>query len=225
MGVGAFVQGAVGFGSALVAAPLLWLLNPLFVPAPVIMAACLLTLLVMLREPKNIELRTVGWAALGRVPGTALGVWTLRALPAPLVGQCFAALVLLAVGLLVFEKGPERSRGNMFAAGLVAGVMGTVTSVGGPPIALMFRDATGPVLRSTLSAYFLLSTAMSLSGLWLAGLLSERELTAFVVLVPGTCVGVAASRLAHGYLDRGRTRAALLGVSALGALSVWVRAL
>ena len=50
MGAGACLQGAVGFGSNLIASPLLILLDDSFVPAPVVIGSTVLNILVMRRE-------------------------------------------------------------------------------------------------------------------------------------------------------------------------------
>lgn len=223
MGVGALVQSGVGFGSALIAAPLLALLDPGFVPAPVILAACTLTLLITYRERADVNMRAVSWAVAGRLPGTALGIWALAALSRSHLAILFATLVLAAVAMLALGRAPRRTRATLFAAGLTAGVMGTVTSIGGPPVALMFHDARGPELRGTLGGYFLLSTVMSLTGLSLAGLLGTRELAAFLVLLPGTVLGFLLSARLRAYLDTGYTRPAVLTLATLAALGVLLR--
>ena len=43
MALGALVQASVGFGCAVIAAPILLLLHPVFVPGPIILAASLLS--------------------------------------------------------------------------------------------------------------------------------------------------------------------------------------
>lgn len=223
MALGALVQGAVGFGSALIAAPLLALLDPAFVPGPIILAALSLTLLVVRREYQSLNLRAVGWAVAGRVPGTGLGVLALATLPSALLSRAFAVLVLLAVAMLALGRAPRRTPVSLFGAGLVAGVMGTVTSVGGPPVALMFHDARGPELRGTLGGYFIVSTLLSIAGLALAGLLGPAELLRYGVLLPGVLLGFAASNRARRWLDQGYTRPAVLTLAALAAAGVLLR--
>ncbi|MDD9944485.1 MAG: TSUP family transporter [Myxococcales bacterium] len=220
IGAGALVQGSVGFGSALIAAPLLALIDPRFVPAPVIMASFTVTVLIALREHRRLNLRDVGWVVVGRIPGTILGVGALLFLAPRPLGLLFALLVIVAVVLLAFGRAPPRNRLTLLAAGLVSGVMGTVTSVGGPPVALMFHDAAGPTLRGTLSGYFLLSALISLGGLLLAGLMGVDDVVAYLVLVPGVVVGFALSHRTRAYLDRGYTRVAVLALSAVAAVGV-----
>ncbi|CAN5726702.1 hypothetical protein BH24ACT3_BH24ACT3_08500 [soil metagenome] len=81
--LGATVQGTVGFGANLVAVPLLTLIDPGFVPGPVIVAALVLNVLVGVRERDAVELHQVGWAVAGLVPGTAAGAAAVTLLPEP----------------------------------------------------------------------------------------------------------------------------------------------
>ena len=53
---------------------MLALLDPTLVPAVVLGLSVPLTCLVVWRERKALDLRRVGWAVFGRVPGTVVGV-------------------------------------------------------------------------------------------------------------------------------------------------------
>ena len=78
---GALVQGAVGFGMALVAAPLLVLIRPELVPGPLLVNGLALTLLVARRERDAIDLLGVRWGLVGRLPGIAVGAFALALIP------------------------------------------------------------------------------------------------------------------------------------------------
>lgn len=223
MALAALVQGAVGFGSALVAAPLLALLDPRFVPVPIILANFVLTLLVVAREHQALNLRAVGWAVTGRLPGTWLGLLALTGFSATQLPRFFAALVLGAVLLLLLGRAPPRNPLSLFVAGTTAGLMGTVTSIGGPPIALMFHDVRGAELRGTLGGYFVASTLMSIAGFGLTGLLGIEELIRAALLLPGLLVGFYASNRGRRFLDQGYTRPAVLTLATLAAVGVLVR--
>ena len=71
VGAGAILQGAVGFGFAVVAAPLLLLIDARLVPGPLVFAALVLVVLMALRDRRGTDLAGVGWILLGRLPGTA----------------------------------------------------------------------------------------------------------------------------------------------------------
>ena len=68
--IGATLQGSVGLGLAVVAAPILLLLNPLWVPGPMLLAAMLLVVLIAHRDRAHIIRSDVALATTGRLLGT-----------------------------------------------------------------------------------------------------------------------------------------------------------
>lgn len=223
--VGALLQGAVGFGVALVAAPFLALIDPGLVPGPMIVAALVLTLLMAVRERRSMDVRGLGWAIPGHVIGTAGAAVLLALVPPRGLGLTFGGLILLAVGLSAVGRAPPIRRDTLLGAGLLSGFMGTTTSVGGPPIALLLQGADGPRLRGTLAGFFFFGGVVSLVGLAAAGRFGLAEAGQGLALVPGILVGLALSGRAARRVDRGWVRPAVLTVAATAAVGVLVRSL
>jgi hypothetical protein len=221
--LGAALQGSVGFGLALVSAPLLVLIEPALVPGPAIAASIALTVLTLLRERSALDLGGIGWAVAGRVPGIAAGAVALAVLPARTLGVLFGALVLLAVAITASGVALRPTRGTLLAAGVLSGFMGVTTAIGGPPVALVYLDGPGPRARATLSGYFIVGASMSLVGLAAVGRFGRRELLWAAALVPGIVAGYLASGRARGWIDAGRGRKAALITSAAGAVGVIVK--
>jgi uncharacterized membrane protein YfcA len=67
--VGSFVQASLGFGMAMLGAPLLLLIDRTLVPGPMLSCAMLLGLFTGHRERHEID-RSVAWGLVGRVLGT-----------------------------------------------------------------------------------------------------------------------------------------------------------
>ena len=221
--VGSALQGSVGFGLGMLAAPILVLIDPKLVPGPLLCAALLLTLLVAFREHRAIDLHGVKWALAGRLPGTALGAVTLSLAPQRATTLLVGLMVLLAVVLVGSGIRLERSRAVLLGAGTLSGFMGTTTSVGGPAVAVLYHDAEGPRLRSTLSSLFIVGLVISLSALAFVGRFGQEEMRSALFLFPGVLLGFLFSGRIIPTLDRGHIRPALLTVSALTGLSVIVR--
>jgi uncharacterized membrane protein YfcA len=113
----------------------------------------------------------------------------------------------------------------VFAAGIASGFMGTITAIGGPPLALVYQSARGPALRATLAGAFLLGSVLSLITLAVIGRFRAHELALSAVLMPGIVLGVLVSRPLVHWLDRGATRPLVLALSTASALAVLARAL
>lgn len=221
----AWVQGAVGFGYALVSAPLLALVSPTLVPGPIMLSSLVLSLASGIRERHSIDRRGVSVALAGRVPGVVLGASALAWLPEATMNVVFGGAVLLAVALSVSGLRLPMTATTLLGSGFLSGVMGTMTSIGGPPIALVYQDADGPRLRSTLNTYFAIGSAMSIPALAVAGHFGSRELVDGLMLLPATAIGFALSGASRAYLDRGRTHTAVMGVATVSALAVIVKTL
>ena len=97
--IGACIQGSIGFGWAMLAAPFLVLIDSDFAPGPVILAGMVLVISMTYRERKGIENRGVKWMALGSVPGVVGASSVLAVISATAFTITFSILVLLAVAL------------------------------------------------------------------------------------------------------------------------------
>jgi uncharacterized membrane protein YfcA len=221
----ALVQASVGFGYALLSAPLLALVAPEMVPGPVMVSSMIVSLASGVREHGSIDRHGVALALVGRVPGVVIGAAALAWLSTETMSIVFGAVVLFGVGLSVSGLRVALNTATLLVTGFLSGVMGTMTSIGGPPIALIYQHAEGPELRSTLNTYFALGSAMSIPALALAGHFGRVQLVDGMLLLPPTIVGFALSGFTRSWLDAGRTRAAVLGVATASALAVVVKAL
>jgi len=215
---GAVVQGAVGFGIALVAAPLLALLDPALVPVPLLMLTSVHSILAVLRDGRDADWRGVGWAMLGRLPGTALGVLAVVSLPQRAFSLAIGLFVLAFVVLSLLTWRPRPRAGSLVVAGVVSGVGGTAASIGGPPLALLYQSSTGPQVRGTMAAYFVLGSVTSIAALAAAGQVTGAALTSTTLLAPFLVGGFLLSAPARRVLDAGRTRTAVLVVAAVSAV-------
>ena len=219
----ATLQGAVGYGLNIIAAPLLMLLEPGLVPGPMILAALVLTILMIWRNRQGVDLRNVGWMILGALPGTALAAYMLPYLPVKVISYALAGLVLLGVVISLSGIHFPARRWILLAAGFVSGYGSTLASIGGPPVALINQDLPGPRLRATLATYFTLLSIVSIVSLVPAGRFGGNELRLSLALLPGVVVGFLLSAPLARFLDRGYTRIAILSVSAVAAILLIVQ--
>jgi uncharacterized membrane protein YfcA len=225
MAVGAWVQGGVGFGSALIAAPLLALIDTSFVPGPITVASTILNLLIIRTADAGAFDRGVRWALGGLVPGTIAAGATLLALSTDTLSIVFAVIVIVAVVLTGAGWDVVKRPSTLFGAGVLSGFMGTVSGIGGPPVALLYQHESGPTLRATLPRYFLVGGAITMVTLVAVGKLGGSELLQALVLVPGMLVGLAGSSWLAGHVDRRTARPFVLGLSFVAAISVLLKEL
>jgi uncharacterized membrane protein YfcA len=222
---GAAVQGAVGFGANLVAAPLLVLLEEGYVPGPVIVASAVLNVLLAWRSgPGDVD-PNVNVAIFGQVAGAIGAGAVIAMLPTDALSILFAILVLLAVAVSVRGRRLAYTQRNLAGAGVASGFMGTISGIGGPPIALAYLGLDGPALRATLARYFLAGNLVAIPTLIIVGSLDADDLAACLVLVPGAILGFLVSGWLARHADRTTLRPIVLGLSTVAAVAVIVRTL
>jgi len=222
---GAAVQGCVGLGLGLVAAPVMALLDPTLVPATILLVTSVLPVLTSVRELDDVDWSGLRFALGGRLPGVVLGSWIVVTQPPRTTAVVVAVVVLGAVVLSATSWDARPTPRALLLAGVVSGVSGTATSIGGPPVAMLYSRASGSTLRSTMGVYFLVGNVLSGTALALAGEIGQRELLRALALLPFLLAGFWLSGPLRGRIDAGWLRVAVLGISAAGAIVLLVRTL
>lgn len=223
--VGAAVQGLVGLGLGLVAAPVTMLVAPGLMPDLLLWLAVLMPVVTLLREHGEIDWPGLGWSLTARVPGTAAGVALVASVPLRTLGIVVGGMVLLSVLLTARAVAIPVNRGSLLTAGFISGVTGTATSIGGPPMALLLQHRSPRQIRTTLAVYFLLGAALSLGGLGLSGSLHRTPFLLAMLLTPCLVVGFLLSRVGGRHLPRDRVRVAVLVVCGATAVVLLLRSL
>ncbi len=223
--VGATVQTVVGLGLGLVAAPVTALVAPELMPGLLIALAMVLPCLTLAVEREEIDWPGLGWSLPTRLVGTTIGVWVVASFSERSLGIAVGVMVLVAVALTWRAVRVPINRGTLVAAGLVSGVTGTATSIGGPPIALLYQHRPARQIRTTLAVYFLVGAALSLVGLTASGELTGQEVALAAVLLPVVLAGALAGGPLRARLRPEVIRPAVLAVCAVSALALLVRSL
>lgn len=187
--LGSFVQSSIGFGLAVIAAPLLFLIDPMYVPAPITIAALFISILNTRRFRKSLSLQGLKMAVIGRVPGSIAGGLLLVWVDAKALSLWLGISVLLgvAVSLLPYQINPTPSR--LLGAGFLSGFMGTSSSIGGPPLALLLQHQEANFMRANLSAFFVVSCLMSLAIQVPVGYLNLQHWLLSLPLIPSAIAG------------------------------------
>jgi uncharacterized protein len=211
----------MGFGAALVVVPVLGLVAPEALPATVIIWAMPLVVAMAVHERHGVDWSGVGWMTLGRLPGVVVGAWVVSAVAADTLSVLAGCAVLLAVVTSLIATTVRVTRTTKTAAGFASGVMGTSTSIGGPPLALLYQHHQGVVLRSTLAMTFVLGIVLTLIGLAVAGAIEGWHVVLALALLPGQVAGLAISRSVTRHLDeRWLRHIVLLFVSVTAAVAI-----
>lgn len=175
-----FIRGIAGFGSGLIAVPLLALMFPLTLVVPFILLLDFTASLLL----GGLNLRKVRWDEAGPlipfgVAGVALGTTLLVNLPkAPLLMGLAVFVLIFAIRSLLNLHGEKPvSRWWAVPASLTGGTVGGLFGTGGPPyvIYLSHRLKDKGELRATFSGVFFLEGLFRIASFLTAGLLMNME--------------------------------------------------
>ncbi|MEG3639674.1 sulfite exporter TauE/SafE family protein [Magnetococcus sp. PR-3] len=223
--VAALLQGATGFGYALVAAPVVMLLQPELMPAPIVISALLLTLLMSARNLPHIQWRWLGIALISYLPGLWIGAWLLTSLPPSWVSLLFGGLTLLAVGLSWVGRYPSASHALLLPSGVVSGIMGVTTTMNGPPLVLALQHLTVAQLRGTMGGFFFMAAIPTLFTLHEIGQLERLPVQlGFWLMIPVSMGFLCALYLSH-WFDQEKGKKVVLLLAGVSGVVIVLRSI
>ena len=223
--LGCIIQAGLGMGFGLMVAPLLALIDPALVPAPTLFLGLCTALWGAFADRNHIQWNEVMLAGTGRLAGALAGLSLLFLLSgASRFSLLFGIMVLSAVVLSVAGRTLPFNKMTLASMGAVSGLMGTITSVGAPPLALVYQGRDPTASRATLAAFFAVGCAVSLVLLFVAGIAGLRDLALALAMAPPLLFGLwFAQRLKTGFAKWYRPW--LLGVAGVAGLLLIVRGL
>lgn len=125
---------------------------------------------------------------------------------------------MIASGITV-----RRNRLSELVAGAISGTTGTIASIGGPPLALHYRNDSGPTMRASLSAIFAAGITMILAARALSGHVTGTDLVVAVRLAPVVWLGYLVVRRLHDRVEGTPLRMVTLTLCATAAVGLLVR--
>lgn len=204
--VGTFVRTAFGFGEALIAVPLLALIMPVELAAPIaVLVSITVACVVLVTDWRHVEFRSalhlVGFTLLG-IP---LGLLLLLHVPEAIVKALLGTMIASFSCYCLFSKKRARLKNNRLAwvFGTCAGVLGGAYGVNGPPIVVYgaLRQWPPERFRATMQGYFLPTSIGILIGYWSAGLWVPAVTHYFLIALPVIAVAIFAGKIAGRRLN------------------------
>ena len=192
------VRSTFGFGEALVAVPLLALIIPVEVAAPLAaLVSITVAAVVLLRDWSEVQGGSAGWLVLSTLPGVPLGLLLLTRLAETWVKLILGALIILFSAYSLWNRRPILFRNDNWAwlFGFMAGILGGAYGMNGPPLVVYgtMRSWSPAQFRATLQGYFLPASLVVMAGYWLAGLwtpqVTQLYLWSLPVILPAIFLG------------------------------------
>lgn len=221
--LGSVVQASVGFGFALISVPLLVLLDTAYAPGPTLLASLLLAAIMTRRGRHDINFSHLLMGSSGLLIGAGTGALLLPMIPITQLPILFGGIILLAVGLSLTGLKVPVTSASLLGIAAVAGLMGTMAGIHGPPLALLYQREYADKVRAMLAVFFLIGYSLSLLALGWAQLFRMRELALGCSLMPGVVIGYILSQLLEGVFKNTSLHGPILFVATLSALALLLR--
>jgi uncharacterized protein len=211
-----FVRSAFGFGEALIAVPLLALVIPVKVAAPIaVLVSLTVAAAVVIQDWRHIQMTSALWLILPTLPGIPIGLWMLTRVPEPMM-KAALAVVIIAFAIRSIRSAAARLTTDRIAwmFGFAAGVLGGAYGMNGPPLALYgtLRGWPPAQFRATLQGYFLPASAIGMFGYWMLGLWTPHVTRLYLTSIPAVTVAILLGRAVN---QRMSARGFLLAVYAV----------
>jgi uncharacterized membrane protein YfcA len=209
-----------GFGSGLIAVPLLSLVFPVPSVVPVVVSLDYVGSLG--QGAKNLD--RIAWKEqFALIPfmvvGVGLGLFALRTVPAGVLGKALGTFI---IAYAIYQMLPLPAlRGSRLAAvycGILGGLVGTLFGTGGPFYVIYFnlRTLDKDVLRATFATNFLIDGGVRLVAYAIMGLLRIETLAYLLAALPVTAAALYLGGRIHTGLSS-RAFARLISILLLGS--------
>ena len=223
---GTVLQKLSGAGFGMIAAPVMTLVAPEWVPGTVLILGFVIGIGSLLGGRDAVDRSDLPPGLAGRVVGAviAAGLATVvvgsNALP-----LVIAIIVLFAVALTLAGLSIPISPRNLFIAGVAGGVMGTLSGIGAPPMAILYSTVGARRSAATQNAFFGFGMVVSIGALTVAGLIRTPQLALAATLVPFALLALWASHPLVSRFERGSIRPWSLGLATLSAVILLARSI
>ena len=223
--IGAVIQGSVGMGFGLFAAPILAIIDPRLIPGLILTLGIFAASLPAIRGRKQIVRKELGLGIVGRIvgaigAGAAFGAIT----DFQTLSLVFGVIIALAVILSLTPFEVAFNDTNLFVASIVSGVMGTFTGIGAPPMGILYQHQNATKIRATLNAFFALGALISFVALMSYGAIGTGHFLVAAAVSPALLLGIFTASLIKTPPGQG-LRSIVLGICAISSAVLILRGL
>jgi uncharacterized membrane protein YfcA len=221
------IRSAFGFGEALIAVPLLALVLPVEVAAPVaVLVSITVAAVVVAQDWREVHLGSAGWLVFSTLFGIPVGLLILKTVPEAVVKAVLAVVIVAFSAYSLVSRHRYHLKNDRLAwlFGFGAGVLGGAYGMNGPPLVVYgtLRRWAPANFRATLQGYFLPASIMVMAGYWLAGLWTPAVSRYYGLSLPPVVAAIFLGRLINRRLTAQKFLLYIhAGLIVIGAVLLW----
>lgn len=205
--IAGWVQGVSGFGSVLVAIPLLTLFIDIKVAVPLCMLTSLIITTYMVIQLRNhFDRKKILPLCIGSIPGILIGATVLKAVPSQTIRTLLGILIISysLYSLFFTIKTRKLHKAWGYIAGFSSGSIGAAFSAGGPPsiIYSTMNNWNKDEIKATLTAFFCFNSYLGAGAHALSGITTLVVLKYFLISSPFVLLGTASGSYCYRFFRK-----------------------
>jgi len=202
-----FVQGLTGFGSALVAIPLLSFILDIKRAVPLCMLnGLVITGYLAITLRRHLDRDKILPMVVGSIPGVLTGAFLLKNSESSLIRGTIGILLIFysLYNLIITPKPLNPNKAWGYLAGFLTGAIGAALSAGGPP-AIIYATLTSwrkNQIKATLTGFFIVNALFTVMVHAMSGITTLSTMRFFVITAPFVLLGTALGSRISGKIDQ-----------------------
>ena len=228
--VSGLIQSITGFGFALIATPLLFLImDPKIVIAVVILLGTVTMVFLTIVHRNSIIKRRMIFLTIGSLLGIPLGAYLLSIFT-PASMKLAVAIIIIAIAISLIPNRSYYFQKDIswhILAGFAGGVLSTSTSLGGPPIVLFLlsQKLKKAEFLGTISAAGLITCIATVIAFGSMGMMSADVFFMAALSLPAMGLGLLLGTRTINLIDNNLFKKVALAVVILSALATMITTL
>lgn len=202
-----FIQGMTGFGSALVAMPLLSLFIDIKSAVPLcILNSVVITTFLTLKMRQHLDKKKILPLCIAAVPGVIVGSTLLKHVNSALI-RTGLGLMLISYSLYNLFSNPKPRKLHKawsFVVGFLSGAIGAAFSAGGPPTIIYstLNDWNKDEIKATLTGFFLFNSYLIATVHAVTGLTTLKIMSYLMISAPFALLGTVLGSISYGKIPQ-----------------------
>lgn len=221
---GTILQRLAGQGLGMLASPVLAIVAPDFLPGSMLLVGLVVGFGAVSVELSALTRHELPPGFAGRAVGAVLAAWiAVHVVDTGAFAYLVAGMVFLGIALSLLGLRVAIRPLSLFLASTLGGIMGTLTAVGAPPLALLYQHEEARRSAAMQNVFFAWGMVMSITALSVAGLIGLRHIVMALSLLPFVLLALWLAHPLAGRAAKARIRPVALSLAGVAATVLLVK--